>query len=59
MGVCVIFSIMAHFYTYVDPDQMVKLYVGNSDKVEDDKANETERKRNGMAMKETSTSTKM
>lgn len=50
---------MAHFYTYVDPDEMVKLYVGNSDKVEDDKANETERKRNGMPLKETSTSTKM
>lgn len=58
MGVCVIFSIMAHFYTYVDPDEMVKLYIGNSDKVEDDKA-ETERKRNGMPLKETSTSTKM
>uniref|UniRef100_A0A674NLG1 Solute carrier family 15 member 2 n=1 Tax=Takifugu rubripes TaxID=31033 RepID=A0A674NLG1_TAKRU len=27
LGVCIIFSIMAHFYTYVDPDQMVKLYV--------------------------------
>lgn len=59
LGVCIIFSIMAHFYTYVDPDQMVKHYVGNSDKTEDDDANETETKRNGMALKETSMSTKM
>ncbi|TNN03624.1 hypothetical protein fugu_000653 [Takifugu bimaculatus] len=55
LGVCIIFSIMAHFYTYVDPDQMVKLYVGNSDKIDDDDANETGRKRNDMALKETST----
>lgn len=46
---------MAHFYTYVDPDQMVKLYVGNSDKIDDDDANETGKKRNDMALKETST----
>uniref|UniRef100_H2UFI4 Solute carrier family 15 member 2 n=1 Tax=Takifugu rubripes TaxID=31033 RepID=H2UFI4_TAKRU len=55
LGVCIIFSIMAHFYTYVDPDQMVKLYVGNSDKIDDDDADETGRKRNDMALKETST----
>lgn len=50
---------MAHFYTYVDPDQMVKLYIGNSDKMDEDAADETERKRNDMALKETSNSTKM
>lgn len=59
LAVCIIFSIMAHFYTYVDPDQMIKLYIGNSDKIEDDDAKETGRKRNDMALKDTSTSTKM
>uniref|UniRef100_A0A3P8QLN1 Solute carrier family 15 member 2 n=1 Tax=Astatotilapia calliptera TaxID=8154 RepID=A0A3P8QLN1_ASTCA len=30
LGVCIIFSVMAHFYTYVDPEEMEKLYLENS-----------------------------
>ncbi|XP_031180175.1 solute carrier family 15 member 2 [Sander lucioperca] len=42
LAVCIIFSIMAYFYTYVDPDQLDKLYLedsgkeGNDDDDDDD-----------------------
>ncbi|XP_008326563.1 solute carrier family 15 member 2 isoform X2 [Cynoglossus semilaevis] len=36
LGVCVIFSIMAHFYTYVDPEQLEKAYLNDSNKDEGD-----------------------
>ncbi|XP_053296541.1 solute carrier family 15 member 2 [Pleuronectes platessa] len=36
LGVCIIFSFMSYFYTYVDPDQVEKLYMDNSRKEEDD-----------------------
>ncbi|XP_038133672.1 solute carrier family 15 member 2 [Cyprinodon tularosa] len=36
LGVCVIFSIMAHFYTYVDPEQLNKMYSEEPGKEEDD-----------------------
>ncbi|XP_034550655.1 solute carrier family 15 member 2 [Notolabrus celidotus] len=36
LGVCVIFSIMASFYTYVDPDELNKNYLEDSKKDEDD-----------------------
>ncbi|MEQ2247476.1 hypothetical protein ILYODFUR_009760 [Ilyodon furcidens] len=36
LGVCIIFSIMAHFYTYVDPDQLNKIYSEDSGKEEND-----------------------
>ncbi|KAM9347796.1 solute carrier family 15 member 2 [Symphorus nematophorus] len=36
LGVCIIFSIMACFYTYVDPDQLDKLYIEDSVREEDD-----------------------
>lgn len=36
LGVFIIFSIMAHFYTYVDPEQLDKVYMMNSSKEEDD-----------------------
>uniref|UniRef100_A0A4W6EMR5 Solute carrier family 15 member 2 n=1 Tax=Lates calcarifer TaxID=8187 RepID=A0A4W6EMR5_LATCA len=39
LGVSVIFSIMAYFYTYVDPDQLDKIYREDSGKEEDDDDN--------------------
>ncbi|KAM8749423.1 solute carrier family 15 member 2 [Acanthopagrus schlegelii] len=36
LGVCIIFSIMAYFYKYVDPDQLDKVYMVDSSKEEDD-----------------------
>lgn len=36
LGVCVIFSIMSYFYTYVDPDQMDKIYPEDSGREGDD-----------------------
>lgn len=36
LGVSIIFSIMAYFYTYVDPDQLDKIYPEDSGKDEDD-----------------------
>ncbi|KAF3694581.1 Solute carrier family 15 member 2 [Channa argus] len=35
LGVCIIFSIMAYFYTYVDPDQLDKIYLEDSEREED------------------------
>lgn len=32
LGVCIIFSVMAHFYTYVDPEQLNKLYLDGEKK---------------------------
>ena len=48
LGVCIIFSIMAHFYTYVDPDQMVKPYSEDGDAIVD-----TKKKHKDMALEET------
>ncbi|XP_047226071.1 solute carrier family 15 member 2 isoform X1 [Girardinichthys multiradiatus] len=44
LGVCIIFSIMAYFYTYVDPDQLNKMYSEDSGKEEndDDKKNKND-----------------
>ncbi|XP_069576930.1 solute carrier family 15 member 2 [Brachyistius frenatus] len=39
LGVCIIFSIMAYFYTYVDPEQLEKMYLKDSGKEEDDEDN--------------------
>ncbi|KAL3055939.1 hypothetical protein OYC64_018610 [Pagothenia borchgrevinki] len=36
LGVCIIFSIMANFYTYVDPDQLDKTRMEDSGREEDD-----------------------
>ncbi|KAM9850610.1 solute carrier family 15 member 2 [Aulostomus maculatus] len=36
LGVCIIFSIMAFFYTYVDPEQLHKTYLDDSGEEEDD-----------------------
>lgn len=58
MGVCIIFSIMAYFYQYVDPDQLNKTYfddLGN----DDDSDEEVKMKDKGMQMKEKETGTKL
>ncbi|XP_071336856.1 solute carrier family 15 member 2 isoform X2 [Trachinotus anak] len=39
LGVCIIFSIMSYFYTYVDPDQLDKIHQEDSGKEEDDDDN--------------------
>lgn len=58
LGVCIIFSIMAYFYTYVDPEQMDKLYMEDGDEVAHD-AKDTKKKMKDMALKDTSEGTKM
>lgn len=60
LGVCIIFSIMAHFYTYVDPDLMVKLY--GEDEGEDElahRAKDPKSKPTDVALKETSVSAEL
>uniref|UniRef100_A0A7N5ZQJ5 Solute carrier family 15 member 2 n=1 Tax=Anabas testudineus TaxID=64144 RepID=A0A7N5ZQJ5_ANATE len=42
LGVSIIFSFMAYFYTYVDPDQLDKIYQKDSGKEEDDKKQKTD-----------------
>lgn len=49
---------MAYFYTYVDPDQMVKLYMEDGDEVADD-AKDAKKKMKDMALKDTSEGTKL
>lgn len=58
LGVCIIFSIMAHFYTYVDPDQMVKLYSEDGDELDDD-AKDAKEKPKDMALEESSVKTQL
>lgn len=36
LAVCIIFSIMGCFYTYVDPEQLDKVYLQDSGREEDD-----------------------
>ncbi|XP_063070274.1 solute carrier family 15 member 2 isoform X2 [Engraulis encrasicolus] len=36
VGVCIIFSIMAHFYTYVDPDNLDKMLGNDTEETADD-----------------------
>uniref|UniRef100_A0A668S7C3 Solute carrier family 15 member 2 n=1 Tax=Oreochromis aureus TaxID=47969 RepID=A0A668S7C3_OREAU len=57
LGVCIIFSIMAHFYTYVDPEEMDKLYLENSVKEEDD--SDFKKKNNEIQLNKTGKSTRM
>lgn len=59
LGVCIIFSIMAHFYTYVDPDQMVKLYSEDGDELDDDDAKDAKEKPKDMALEESSVKTQL
>lgn len=47
---------MAHFYTYVDPEEMEKLYLENSVREEDDS---DFKKKNEIELNKTGKSTKM
>lgn len=57
LAVCIIFSIMAYFYEYVDPDKILKMYDGSDNEDEDDY--DTELTKNGMNMEKKRTSTRM
>lgn len=58
LGVFVIFSIMAYFYTYVDPDQLLKLYSEDSGKEDDDPDN-LKKKPKDVELKETKKITRL
>ena len=58
LGVCIIFSIMAHFYTYVDPEEVDKIYLNDSGKEENDDDNKKE-KTNDIQLKKRVKSTKL
>ncbi|XP_028249088.1 solute carrier family 15 member 2 [Parambassis ranga] len=51
LGVCIIFSIMAYFYTYVDPDQLDKMYPEDGEKEEDDSEVKKHMKHNDIPLK--------
>lgn len=57
LGVCIIFSIMAYFYEYVDPDKILKLY-DESDN-DDEDYSETELTKNAMNMEKKQRSTRL
>lgn len=57
LGVFIIFSIMAYFYTYVDPDQLDKLYLEESVREEDD--DKMKKKTNDIYMNEKRKNTRM
>ncbi|KAK5860686.1 hypothetical protein PBY51_022147 [Eleginops maclovinus] len=60
LGVCIIFSIMAYFYTYVDPDQLDKTYLEDSGKEEDDDDEDhVKKKSNDVKLNKRGKSTKM
>ncbi|XP_024862753.1 solute carrier family 15 member 2 [Kryptolebias marmoratus] len=59
LGVCIIFSVMAAFYTYVDPEQLDKIYLEDSGKDEDDDYDTKKKQNADMLMKETRRSTKL
>ncbi|KAF0026756.1 hypothetical protein F2P81_021493 [Scophthalmus maximus] len=59
LGVCIIFSIMCCFYTYVDPDQLDNIYLAHSGKdveVEDDAE---KNKYNGVDLNKTAKTTRL
>ncbi|XP_037543084.1 solute carrier family 15 member 2 [Nematolebias whitei] len=55
LGVCIIFSIMAAFYTYVNPEQLDKVFLEDSEKDEDD----DNMKKKDLVMKGTGKSTRL
>lgn len=59
LGVCIIFSIMAYFYQYVDPDQLDKMYLDDLGKDDDDDDEEVKMKDKGMEMKKKGNGTKL
>uniref|UniRef100_A0A3B4UC33 Solute carrier family 15 member 2 n=1 Tax=Seriola dumerili TaxID=41447 RepID=A0A3B4UC33_SERDU len=58
LAVFIIFSIMSCFYTYVDPDQMDKIYLEDSGKEEDDDDN-MKKKSNEVQMNKRGKSTRL
>ncbi|XP_074550389.1 solute carrier family 15 member 2 [Halichoeres trimaculatus] len=61
LGVCVIFSIMASFYTYVDPDELNKIYLQDSGKEENDEHEDGDLKKrtDDMKLNKTEKSTRL
>lgn len=57
LGVCIIFSIMAYFYEYVDPDKILKMYDESNN--DDEDYYEKELTKNDMNMKEKQKSTRL
>uniref|UniRef100_A0A8C4GTR9 Solute carrier family 15 member 2 n=1 Tax=Dicentrarchus labrax TaxID=13489 RepID=A0A8C4GTR9_DICLA len=58
LGVFIIFSIMAYFYTYVDPDELDKIYAGDAGKEEDDH-DDTKKKTKDIQLNKTGKSTRL
>ncbi|XP_070832395.1 solute carrier family 15 member 2 [Chaetodon trifascialis] len=58
LGVCIIFSIMAYFYTYVDPVELEKLYAKDAVEEEDDHE-DLKKKANDIYLKKTGGSTRL
>lgn len=58
LGVCVIFSFMSYFYTYADPDQLDKMYLGDS-VIEEDNEDDMKKKIKDIPLKEPGNGTKM
>ncbi|XP_076603528.1 solute carrier family 15 member 2 [Chaetodon auriga] len=58
LGVCIIFSIMAYFYTYVDPEELEKIYAKDSVEEEEDHE-DLKKKANDIYMKKTGGSTRL
>lgn len=60
LGVCIIFSIMSYFYTYVDPDQLDKVYLEDSGREDDDRDDDKVKKKpNDVPMMKTGQSTRL
>ncbi|XP_047457954.1 solute carrier family 15 member 2 [Mugil cephalus] len=55
LGVCIIFSIMAYFYTYVDAEQLDKLHLED----DDEDGNEKKRKNSDIKLDRTGRSTRL
>ncbi|XP_072253659.1 solute carrier family 15 member 2 [Leuresthes tenuis] len=58
LGVCFIFSFMAYAYTYVDPEQLDKLYLEDSGREEEEDGDST-KKKNDIQLNKTRKSTKL
>ncbi|XP_023130336.1 solute carrier family 15 member 2 [Amphiprion ocellaris] len=58
LGVCIIFSIMTCFYTYVNPEQLEKFYLENSGKEGDNNEN-MKKKNNDVPLKKTGKGTRL
>lgn len=58
LGVCIIFSIMAYFYTYVNPEELEKIYAKDAVEEEDD-YEDLKKKANDINLKKTGGSTRL